>query len=223
MPQKPEFNREMWEPKTELGKAVKEGRITSISQILSSGEKIREPEITDMLVPGLEEEIINVNLVQRMHKSGRRVKYKVVMVLGNRDGVVGIGQASAREITSSIRKATENAKMNVIEVARGCGSWECGCGRPHSVPFTVTGKSGSVKITIKPAPRGLGCAAAEIPRTILRFAGIKDAWTRSEGQTKSTLNFAMATLNALKETSRMAVNESIRGKIKVGMVGEEGA
>ncbi|MEM2874941.1 MAG: 30S ribosomal protein S5 [Candidatus Hadarchaeales archaeon] len=213
-------NLEMWIPRTEIGKEVKEGRITSISEILRSGKKIKEPEIVDALVPGLQEEILNVNLVQRMHKSGRRVKYKVVIAVGNKEGIVGIGQASAREITFSIRKAVENAKLNIIEVGRGCGSWECGCGRPHSVPFTVAGKSGSVQITIKPAPRGLGCAAAEVPKTVLRLAGIKDAWTFTRGETRTTLNFAMATLNALKLTTKFSLPDRARDKIKTGMVNE---
>jgi len=211
---------DLWTPRTEVGRAVKEGKITSISEILRRGELIKEPEIVDALVPGLQEEILSVNLVQRMHKSGRRVKYKVVMVVGNRDGIVGVGQASAREITSSIRKAVENAKLNIVEVARGCGSWECGCGRPHSVPFTVTGKSGSVQITIKPAPRGLGCAAAEIPKAVLRLAGIRDAWAFTRGETRTTLNFAMATINALRLTTKFSLPEHLREKIKVGAVGE---
>lgn len=213
-------NLETWTPRTEIGRAVKEGRITSISEILRSGKRINEPEIVDALVPGLKEEILNVKLVQRMHKSGRRVRYKVVVAVGNMNGIVGIGQASAREITFSIRKAVENAKLNVIEVARGCGSWECGCGRPHSVPFTVTGKSGSVQITIKPAPRGLGCAGAEVPKTVLRLAGVKDAWTFTRGETRTTLNFAMATLNALKLTTKFSLSDRAKDKIKIGPVEE---
>ncbi len=208
-PQK-EFNIELWKPRTSLGRKVKEGRITSISQILREGNPIKEVEIVDALVPNLEEKVLGVSLVQRMHKSGRRVKYKVVVVVGNRDGVVGVGQGSTREISSSIRKAVNNAKLNLIEVTRGCGSWECRCGRPHSVPFKVTGKRGSTRVTIIPAPRGLGVAAAEVPKTILRMAGIKDAWTHSKGQTKTTLNFAFATLEALRQTTLVSPPERLR-------------
>jgi small subunit ribosomal protein S5 len=138
-----------------------------------------------------------------MHKSGRRVKYQVISVIGNKDGLVGIGTDSARGVGPAIKKAMNVAKMNLVEVGRGCGSWECGCGRPHSVPFEVKGKSGSVKVTIKPAPRGIGIAAAEIPKAVLRMAGVKDAWTTSEGETRTTLNFALATMAALKQTMRM--------------------
>lgn len=217
---KKEFNIDLWGPRTSVGRAVKKGQITSISQILRAGKPIKEVEIVDKLVPDLEEDILGVTLVQRMHKSGRRVKYKVVAVVGNRDGIIGVGHGSTREIRSSIRKAVNNAKLNVVEVVRGCGSWECGCGRPHSVPFKVTGKSGSAKVIVKPAPRGLGLAAAEVPKIILRMAGIEDAWTRSEGQTRTTLNFAFATIDALKQATKVALREQFREHVHIGKAGE---
>jgi small subunit ribosomal protein S5 len=215
-----EFSIDLWQPRTNIGRAVKERQITEISQILRQGAPIKEAEVVDALVPNIEEDILGVGMVQRMHKSGRRVKFRVVAVVGNKDGVVGVGHGSTKEVTSSIRKAVDAAKLNVIEVARGCGSWECGCGRPHSVPFKVSGRSGSVGVTIKPAPRGLGLAAAETPRIILRMAGVKDAWTRSDGQTRATLNFAFATLDALKQTTRIALREQFKEHVNVGKAGE---
>lgn len=216
------FDINLWQPKTSVGRAVKEGKITSISQILRRGSPIKEPGIVNALVPNLDEDILGVSLVQRMHKSGRRVKYRVVAVVGNRDGIIGVGHGSTVEIGLSIRKAMSAARLNIVEIARGCGSWECGCGRPHTVPFEVSGKSGSVKVTIKPAPRGLGLAGAGVQKTILRLAGIKDAWTRSDGQTRATLNFALATMDALKETTRIALHEQSKGHIIVGGAGEAG-
>lgn len=214
-----EFKIDLWQPLTSIGKEVKEGKITDISQILRKGKPIKEKEIVEALVPKLEEEILKVGLVQRMHKSGRRVKYRVVVVVGNRDGIVGVGHGSTRDIGSSIRKAATVAKLNIVEVARGCGSWECGCGRNHSVPFEVIGKSGSVKVSIKPAPRGLGLVSAKIPRTILRMAGIQDAWTRTEGETRTTLNFSIATMDALKQTTKIALSEKYKGRVIVGKAG----
>ncbi|MGC8816576.1 MAG: 30S ribosomal protein S5 [Candidatus Hadarchaeum sp.] len=219
MRQREAFDIERWQPRTSLGRLVKEGKITDISQILRAGKPIKESEIVDALVPSIQEDILEVTLVQRMHKSGRRVKYRVVAVVGNKDGVVGVGHASARDIGSSIKKAVKVAKLNVIEVARGCGSWECGCGRSHSVPFEVSGKSGSVKVFIKPAPRGLGLASAEIPKTILRMAGIQDAWTRTEGETRTTLNFSMAVMNALKQTTKVVMSDRYRERVALGKTG----
>jgi small subunit ribosomal protein S5 len=114
------------------------------------------------------------------------------------------------------------ARLNLVAIARGCGSWECGCGRPHSVPFEISGKSGSVSVTIKPAPRGLGLAAAKVPKIILRLAGIRDAWTTSKGETKTTLNFAMAVFNTLKQTTEIMLSERAMRHITVGKIGEAG-
>jgi small subunit ribosomal protein S5 len=215
-----EFDVNLWQPRTGIGREVKEGKITDISQILRSGRKIMETEIVDALVPGLEEEILGITMVQRMHKSGRRIRFRIAGVVGNRDGLVGVGVTSAREIGPAIRKAMNTARLNLIEVARGCGSWECGCDRPHSVPLEVGGKSGSVTVTVKPAPRGLGLAAAEVPKIILRLAGIKDAWTTSKGETRTTLNFAMAVYEALKQTTRVALTERAKRHVVVGRAGE---
>ncbi len=200
---RPEFNIDLWEPKTEIGKAVKEGKIKDISEILRSGRKILEPEIVDALLPNLQQEVLHLRLVQKMHGSGRRSKYWALVAVGNGDGYVGIGDEKSKELVAAIAKAARVAKQNLIEVPRGCGSWECGCGRPHSIPCKVTGKSGSVEVTLIPAPRGLGIVAGDIPRTILRLAGVKDVWSFSRGQTKTSVNFAYATFNALKKLSQI--------------------
>lgn len=219
------FDINLWEPKTELGRLVKEGKIKDISEILRSGRKIMEPEIVDALVPNLMEEILSINLTQRMHKSGRRIKYQVVAVVGNGDGLVGVGKGKAREIGQAISKAVNEAKLNIIEIARGCGSWECKCGRPHSVPLEVEGKTGSTVVRIKPGPRGLGLVAAEVPKIILRLSGIRDAWTRTEGETRTTLNFAFATFEALKNTTRVASLDQLRNVVvgRAGVSGEAGS
>lgn len=217
-----EFDVELWEPRTSLGRKVKEGEITSLSQILRDGRRPRESEIIDALLPNLEEEILGVNLVQRMHRSGRRIKFRVVTVVGNRNGFVGVAHASGREVGPSVRKSLISAKLNIIEVARGCGSWECGCGRPHSIPFEVSGRRGGVYITLKPAPRGLGLAAAEVPKIILRHAGIEDVWTQARGRTRTTVNFALATFDALKRMSEMALHGPRLKKVFIGEVGEGG-
>ena len=91
------FNIENWEPKTELGRKVKDGEITDIDQILDKGLPIMELEIVDALLPDLEEEVMDVNLVQRMHKSGRKVNFRVIVAVGNRNGYVGLGQGKSQK------------------------------------------------------------------------------------------------------------------------------
>ena len=207
-----------WEPKTLLGKMVYEGKITTMSRALRTNLPLREPEIVDALLPDLQEEVIDVRMVQRMTDSGRRTKFSVLVAVGNENGFVGIGKVKAKEVGAAIRKAIENAKLNMIEIKRGCGSWECGCGKPHSLPFEVSGKSGSVVVTLKPAPRGVGLAAGDVAKTILRLAGVKDVWGFTKGHTKTTVNYAMATFNALKKTSIVKINPRIMMPIYKGGV-----
>ena len=194
-----------WNPKTKLGVEVKKGNITTMHDALESGFPLREPQVVDILLPDLADEVLDVNMVQRMTDSGRRVKFVITVVVGNKNGYVGLGQAKGKEVGASIRKAIENAKLELIEIRRGCGSWECGCGNPHTVPFAVTGKSGSVEITFKPAPQGIGLATGEVAKKILTLAGIKDCWAFTNGQTRTTVNYAKAVFNALKKNTEMRV------------------
>jgi len=189
---------EEWVPQTRLGKLVQEGQITSMDEVIDSGLPIRESNIIDILLPDLEDEVLDINMVQRMTDSGRRVKFRATVIVGNGNGFVGLGQAKDVQVGPAIRKAISNAKISIIRVKRGCGSWECACGLEHTVPSEVRGKAGSVIVELKPAPRGLGLAAGDTARKVLEKAGIKDVWTRTEGTTRTTLNFAKATFSALE-------------------------
>lgn len=204
-----------WAPKTLLGKMVKEGKITTINQALESRMPIREPEIADVLLPNLEDQVLDVKMVQRMTDSGRRVKFRITVVVGNSNGFIGLGQMKGTEVGPTIRKAIDNAKLNIVQVRRGCGSWECGCWHPHSVPFEVTGKSGSTVVTLKPAPRGVSLAAGDTAKHILRLAGIKDVWVSTKGQTRTTINFAKATFDALRKTAGTKVMKEQIEKLKI--------
>ncbi len=194
-----------WEPQTRLGRKVADGEIDSMSDALNAGLPLKEPELVDQLVPGLEDEVLDINMVQRMTDSGRRVKFRVVIAVGNRDGLVGYAEGRDDQVGGAIQKAIEIGKLNLINVSRGCGSWECGCGRPHTVALRTTGKAGSVEVELRPAPRGLGLAGGETVRKVLELAGIEDIWTRSSGNTRTTVNFAKATFNALQKTAEARV------------------
>lgn len=204
-----------WAPKTLLGKMIKEGKITTINQALESKMPLREPEIVDVLLPNLEDQVLDVKMVQRMTDSGRRVKFRITVVIGNSNGFIGLGQMKGTEVGPTIRKAIDNAKLNIIQVRRGCGSWECGCWQPHSVPFEVTGRSGSTVVTLKPAPRGVALAAGDTAKHILRLAGIKDIWISTKGQTRTTINFAKATFDALRKTAETKVMKQQIEKLKI--------
>lgn len=197
----------IWVPRTSLGKTVQEGRITSLQEIFTQGLKIQEPEIVDAILPNLQQEVLHITLVQKQTDAGERTRFKAVVVIGNSDGYVGIGYDKVKQVRTAIEKATIDAKLNIIPVRRGCGSWECGCGEPHSLPFKVTGRCGSVKIELMPAPKGIGLVAGETPKVVLRLAGIKDCWTRTYGETRTIPSFAYATFNALKNTHRVVTSK----------------
>ena len=192
-----------WVPKTRLGKLVSEGQVTSMEEAIKSGLPIREPQIIDMLLPDLEDEVLDINMVQRMTDSGRRVKFRATVIVGDRNGYVGLGQAKDVQVGPAIRKAIDAAKLAVTYIRRGCGSWECACGLPHTIPYEVKGKAGSVSVILIPAPRGLGIAAGNTATKVLEKAGIKDVWTNTFGTTRTTLNFAKATFDALNHVNVM--------------------
>ena len=200
-----EQQKEEWFPQTRLGKLVKEGQVTTMNEALASGLPIRESQIVDALLPEIRDEVLDINMVQRMTDSGRRVKFRATVIVGNGDGFIGIGEGKDVQVGIAIRKAIDTAKMNVIGIKRGCGSWECGCGLGHTVPFEVKGKTGSVEVRLLPAPRGLGIASGGTAKKVLEIAGIKDVWTKVSGETRTTLNFAKATFNALIKTTTMKV------------------
>jgi small subunit ribosomal protein S5 len=194
---------------------VLRGEVTTMSQALATKLPLREPEIVDILLPDLKDEVIDVNIVQRMTDSGRRVKFRITVAVGNGDGFVGIGRAKGKEVGPSIRKAIDNAKLNIIEIKRGCGSWECGCGTPHSLPFEVVGKAGSVEVHLKPAPRGISLATGDVAKSILTLAGVKDSWGFVGGHTKTTINYAIATFEALRQTSKVRVTDDQANRLKI--------
>ena len=194
-------------PRTRLGNMVMNGEINSYEQALQSGFPIREVEIVDALIPGLEDDVLSVNMIQRMTDSGRRVRFNVLCAVGNSDGYIGISVCKGKEVASTIQKAINKAKLSIIPVMRGNGSWESSEGPGNSIPFKVTGRSGSTRITLLPAPSGKGLVIGDYGRRVLKLAGITDVWCRSAGQTRSTINFARATYNALQQLNQTKVSD----------------
>ena len=201
-----------WVPQTRLGKQVADGEIDSMAEALNSGLPLKEPELVDQLVADLEDEVLDINMVQRMTDSGRRVKFRCVVVVGNRDGLVGYAEGRDDQVGGAIQKAIDIGKLNLIQVPLGSGSWEDRPGGTNSLIRKATGKAGSVEVEIKPAPKGLGLAAAETPRKVLELAGVEDAWTKSHGNTRTTVNLAKATYNALENATQSRVPQRVRNR-----------
>ncbi len=194
---------EAWKPVTRVGLMVKAGSIGSLADIYTQNLPLKEPEIVDHFLPGIKHEIINVSLVQKQTDAGEISRFKVAVMAGNELGYAGLGMGKARQIRFAIDLGLADAKLNVVPLRRGCGSWECTCGREHSVPFTVIGRAGSVTVELMPAPLGIGIVAGDIAKVVLKLAGIQDVWTRTRGETRTPLNFAKATFEALKATTAL--------------------
>lgn len=205
--------------RTELGKKVLSGQVTSMDEVFTSGQKIREPWIVDKLLPNLKSEILffggspgkgggikrtSTRRTSRMHRSGRRYKISALVVVGS-PGYIGLGKATANDHGIAINKATEAAKLNTIPIKRGCGSWECRCGKGHSIPILADGKSGSARVRLLPAPTGIGLCIADEGKKMVRLAGIQDIWSKTEGQSRTRYNYSCAVFEALKSLNKTKI------------------
>ena len=213
---------ESWKPKTELGRKVKNGEITSLNYLLDNGFRIFETNIIDYFVKDLESELLEIGQskgkfgggkrsiwkqTQKKTKEGNKPKFSTMIVVGNKNGYVGLGRGKAKETVPAREKALRNAKLSLISIKRGCGSWECGCRENHSIPFKVRGKCGSVIMELSPAPKGSGLIVEKECKKILSLAGIKDIYSKTFGQTGSKLNLTNACFEALKNISKTKVKE----------------
>ncbi len=202
-----------WQPCTHIGRLVKDGKITEIEQLFDQGHRILEATITDVLLPNLESDLLMIGQskgkfgggarrvfrqTQKKTMEGNKPSFATFAVLGNKNGVVGLGYGKARETVPAREKAIRNAKINVFKIRRGCGSWQCGCKEPHSIPYVVKGKCGSVEIKLIPAPKGKGLVVERECQKILTMAGIKDVWSRTKGKTTSKINLVLACEAALR-------------------------
>lgn len=246
MEKKP-FEKESWQPKTEMGLKVKAGEINNIEEILDSGKKIMEVEIVDMLVPGLESDLLMIGQskgkfgggkrrifkqTQKKTCEGNKPKFSTIAVVGNKNGIVGLGYGKSKETVPAREKAFRNAKLNIIKIRRGCGSWQCSCKESHTIPFKVEGKCGSAKMILMPAPKGTGLCIENECKKILKLAGIKDVWSQTSGQTGTKTNLVFACLDALMELMKTKIKHDdiehlniIEGisKIEEAMIPEEKA
>jgi len=189
-----------WVPCTKLGRLVQAGKIASLEQIYLFSLSIKESEIIDyFLKDKLKDEVMKIMPVQKQTAAGQRTRFKAFVVVGDSDGHLGLGQKTSREVSGAIKGGIADAKLNVIPVRRGY--WGNRLGAPHTVPCKVTGKCGSVRFRIIPAPRGAGLVAARAPKKVLAYAGYKDCYTNATGSTKTLGNFIKATYEAIKATN----------------------
>ncbi len=211
-----------WKPRTELGRKVKARELKTMEEVLQFGKPILEPEIVDMLLPGIESDLLMIGQskgkfgggsrrvfrqTQKKTKEGNKPKFSTYAVVGNSDGYVGLGLGKAKETVPAREKAVRQAKLNIIRVTRGSGSWADSRTEPNSIPFAVTGKCGSVTVELRPAPKGTGLKAQKEIAKVLRLAGIKDIWSKIRGQSRNAINVVKALENALVKLNTMKIQE----------------
>jgi len=210
----------LWKPKTELGKLVKEGKIKDIDEIFESGKKILESQIVDMLIPTLQMELLMIGQAkgkfgggkrrfwrqtQRKTAEGNVPAFACMAVVGDSNGHMGIGLGKARETLPAKEKALRNAKLSLIKVRRGCGSFDCSCSDLHSIPFKIEAKVGSSRVVLMPASKGTGLVIDDECKKIMKAVGVKDIYSRTFGQTRTKVNLAMACYEALKKIKGVKV------------------
>lgn len=203
-----------WVPRTELGKAVRAGKVANIDEVLAEGKKIMEPEIVDLLVPGLHVDTLFIGQAkgkfgggkrrafrqtQKKTKEGNVLTFGVMAVVGDGHGHIGLGYGRAAETLPAKEKAIRKAKLNIIKIQRGCASFDCSCDEEHSIPLAVTGKCSSVVVKLMPAPQGTGLVISDEMKKLLKAVGIKDIYSKCFGNLKTTFNMAKACMAALEK------------------------
>ncbi len=149
----------------------------------------------------LQETVIFVNRVSKVVKGGRRFGFAAMVVVGNGQGMVGIGYGKAKDVSEAIRKGVAQAKKGLIKVKIKKGT----------IPYTITGRYGAASVFMKPASPGTGVIAGGPVRAVLEAAGFQDILTKSLGSSNN-LNIVKATMNGLVSIKNAKDIAKIRGK-----------
>jgi len=211
-----------WVPKTQLGKDVKSGKETNLDVVLKERKRILEPEIVDYLIKPRNDLILIGQAkgkfgggkrrawrqTQKKTKEGNILTFSAMAVIGDGQGHVGVGYGRAKETLPAREKAVRNAKLNVIKIRRGFENPEDKHNEaykhdPHTIPYVIHGKCGSVRVRLLPAPRGTGLVVGDELKKILTLAGVRDVYGKTRGHFRTTFNLAKACIDALQKTTQL--------------------
>ena len=149
-----------------------------------------------------EELVIEVKSVVKVNKGGRQRRFSACVVVGDRKGQVGLGIGKANEVPDAIKKAIQAANKNIVKIPLVDG---------RTIEHEVTGVNSAAKIFLRPAAAGTGVIAGGAVRAVLELAGVKDILSKSLGS-RTKLNMATATINALKSVKSAEEVAKLRGK-----------
>jgi small subunit ribosomal protein S5 len=151
----------------------------------------------------LEDTVVRINRTAAVVKGGRRFSFSALTVVGNRDGVVGLGYGKAKEVPSAVEKAVKDAKKHLLRVPR-VGT---------TIPHEIEGDHDASRVRLLPAAPGTGILAGATVRAVVELAGIRDVLTKAYGST-NPVNLAKAAIGAL---ASLRTREAVEAERKVSL------
>jgi small subunit ribosomal protein S5 len=149
----------------------------------------------------LDERIVDIARVAKVMKGGRRFGFRVVVVVGDNDGQVGVGVGRARSVPDAIRKGAAQARRNIQSVAL----------QDSTIPHEITVRHSGAKVLLRPASRGTGVIAGGGVRAVVEAAGVRDILAKSLGSS-NILNVVMATMEGLRQLKSREDVAAMRGR-----------
>ena len=149
----------------------------------------------------LDERVIEIARVSKTVKGGRRLRYRVTVVVGDNNGMIGMGSGKANAVPDAMRKASDTARKNMKKVYL----------YKTTIPHEVYGRCGGAVVMMRPASAGTGVISGGGVRAVLEVAGVHDILTKSMGSA-NLLNVVKATFDALDQLKNASDEAALRGK-----------